>query len=35
MVNNYNYRTVSVMNTLCWEYNNIAFLNYEIIPGNI
>lgn len=34
MFNNCNYGTVSVMNTLCCEYNSIIFLNYCIIPGH-
>lgn len=34
MFNNYNYGAVSVMNTLCCEYNSIAFLNYSIIRGH-
>lgn len=32
--NNYNYGTVSVMNTLCCEYNSIVFLDHCIISGH-
>lgn len=34
MFNNYNYGTISVMNTLCCEYNSIVFLDHYIISGH-
>lgn len=34
MFNNYNYGTISVMNTLCCEYNSIVFLDHCIISGH-